>query len=54
MSRNDFVGAGCVCREGNYTVVTLKLDGIYPLSSKCGAYKRVKARFWPWLSGKSS
>ena len=25
----------------------------YPLSSKIGTYETVKARFWPWLSGKS-
>ena len=22
-----------------------------PLASKCGTFKTVKARFWPWLSG---
>jgi hypothetical protein len=23
-----------------------------PLSNECGKYKTVKARLWPWLSGK--
>jgi len=27
--------------------------GVAPLSGEYGTYKTVKARFWPWLSGKS-
>jgi len=42
-------------RKRNLLVcATLPLEDIVlPLSSEYGTYKTVKARFWPWRSGKS-
>ena len=35
------------------TILFVEVVSICPLSREHGMYKTVKARFWPWLAGKS-
>jgi len=46
-------GGGASRERGGVDQPGISPSQILPLSSEYGTYKTVKARFWPWLSGKS-